>query len=314
MIAPDPLPFGAPSTAAMQAAATVAAVRDDPARRLALSASFYDLRDGRRAIGRYRRAEMAFMRWQIERGVLAGPGAGRPGSPWWRAVNAYLLRDTCEARLLAAGHPGDPSRSSVRHWLSFLDAPSASTWYRAHNASIVGGYVAHRGLTAQELPAERLFMDVALLRVLYAHSLVAAPRLALGRLAPLSRVLGDPRLGMAGAFLSLRRVVPSRYPLDDVVIERFIQTENRFGRILDYAVIAPRLQSLYAFSAAEIGEPRLLEFVRDGVPVYAWPYAERDVWAASSEPLFARALSRVTTPRWRPGPIAAATASAPAEP
>ena len=36
-------------------------------------------------------------------------------------------------------------------------------------------------------------MNVALARVLYAHALVGAPCLALGRLAPLGRVLGDPR-------------------------------------------------------------------------------------------------------------------------
>ena len=286
------------STNAAQAAAAVDAVRDDPAGRLALAASFYALRPGRRSIARYRLAEMAFMRWQMDRGVLAGPASGRPGSPWWRAVNAYLLRDTSEAYLLAAGRPGEPSRLSVAHWMAFLDAPSASAWYCAHNASIVGGYVAHRDLTARELPVERFFMDVALLRVQYAHCLVAAPRLALGRLAPLSRVLGDPRLGMAGAFLSLRRVVPNRYPLDRVALDRFIGEENRLGRMLDYAVIAPRLGPLYEFSAGEIGEPRLLDFIRHGVPVYAWPYEERHVWTTvSQQPLLARALSRVTAPQ-----------------
>jgi hypothetical protein len=236
------------------------------------------------------------MRWQVQRGVLAGPDAARPGSPWWRAVNAHLLRDTCETYLLAAGRPGEPSRRSVALWLAFLDAPSASAWYRAHNASIVGGYLAHRELTARELPVERCFMDVALLRVLYAHCLVAAPRLALGPFAPLGRLLGDPRLGMAGAFLSLARVVPNRYPLEDVVLERFIAAENRLGRMLDYAVIAPRLQGLYAFSAAEIGEPRLLDCIRDGAPVYAWPYEERHAWAARHEPFVARALTRLTAP------------------
>jgi hypothetical protein len=290
-------PQGAVSTAVTQAAATVAAARDDPAKRLALAASFYALRPGRKSIARYRLAEMAFMRWQVERGVLAGPRAARPGSPWWRAVNAHLLHDTSETYLLAAGRPGEPSRLSVAHWLSFLDAPSASAWYRAHNASIVGGYLTHRDLTSRELPVERFFMDVALLRVLYAHCLVAAPRLALGRLAPLSRILGDPRLGMAGAFLSLGRVVPNRYPLENVVLDRFIAAENRLGRVLDYAVIAPRLEALYVFSAAEIGEPRLLEFIHDGFPVYAWPYEERHVWTvANHRPLLARALSRVTAP------------------
>ncbi len=44
--------------------------------------------------------------------------------------------------------------------------------------------------------------------------MVGAPRLALGGFAPLGPPLGDPRLGMTGAFLSLRRVLPHRYPLD----------------------------------------------------------------------------------------------------
>lgn len=56
------------ATAEEQAAAMVAAVRDDPARRLELAARFYDRRAGRASIRPYRRAEIAFMRWQIGHG------------------------------------------------------------------------------------------------------------------------------------------------------------------------------------------------------------------------------------------------------
>ena len=175
------------ATAEEQAAAMVAAVRDDPARRLELAARFYDRRIGRPSIRSYRRAELAFMRWQISRGILAAPSADRPGSPWWRAVNEGLLRDAWQAQLLESGQPGTASRPSVACWVRFLRRPSAQAWYRAHNASIVAGYLAHRGLSGQEHPIERFFMDVALIRVLYAHSLLTAPRLALGRLAPAGR-------------------------------------------------------------------------------------------------------------------------------
>ena len=120
-------------------------------------------------------------------------------------------------------------------------------------------------------------MNVALLRVLYAHALAAAPRLALGRFAALGRLVGDPRLGMAGVFLSLRRVLPTRYPLA-LDVERYIAEEQRLGRMLDYAVIVPRLQRLYEWSADELREPRLLELVRDGSPIYAWPFEQRHVW------------------------------------
>jgi hypothetical protein len=81
----------------------------------------------------------------------------------------------------------------------------------AHNASIVAGYLEHKGLAGEENAPKRFFMNVALVRVLYAHALVGAPRMALGP-RPVARVLGDPRVGAVGAFLSLRRVVPDVYP------------------------------------------------------------------------------------------------------
>ncbi len=93
-----------PGDAAEEALAMVAAVRHDPAQRLRLAGRFYDDRPGRASIRAYRRAELAFMRWQVSRGVLAPPDAARPGSEWWRSVNEGLLRDAWEAdRVLSAG-------------------------------------------------------------------------------------------------------------------------------------------------------------------------------------------------------------------
>ena len=139
-------------------------------------------------------------------------------------------------------------------------------------------------------------MNVALVRVLYVHSLVGASRLAVGRLAPLGPLVGDPRLGAAGVFLSLRRVLPNRYPLARDV-ESYIADEQRLGRMLDYAVIVPRLQRLYEWSAEELGEPRLIELVRHGNPIYVWPFEERHVWGSPQMPLAARALERSTRAR-----------------
>jgi hypothetical protein len=181
----------------------------------------------------------------------------------------------------------------VRLWLEFIARPTARNWYRAHNASIVSAYLEHQRLAEAENAPERFFMNVALGRVLYTHAVVAAPRLALGRFGPLARVVGDPRLGVAGVFLSLRRVLPNRYPLA-LAVETYIADEQRLGRLLDYAVIVPRLQPLYEWSAEELGEPRLLELVRDGNPIYVWPYAERHVWRSPHMPLAGRVLERLT--------------------
>jgi len=215
--------------AAAEALGIVAAVRDDTARRLELAGRFYDDRPGHASIQSYRRAEMAFMRWQVQRGLLAAPDSARPGSPWWRSVNEGLLRDTWEADRLLAGRPGPVSRRSVSRWSDFLRRPGAVTWYRAHNASIVAGYLEHQELCAAELPLERFFMNVALARVLYAHALVASPKLALGRVRAIGRALGDPRWRGADLFLSLHNILPVRYPLDGITIGEIPPTAEGSG-------------------------------------------------------------------------------------
>jgi hypothetical protein len=277
-------------TAAEWALARVIAVREDPAARVALVTRTY-----RGPVGRaprhlpFRRAAMSFMRWQIERGVLEPLDASPAGSAWWRAMNERLLLDGCEAMARSSGLHGEPSSLTIELWMSFIEDPTADSWYRAHNASIVAAYLEHHELAQHESLAERFFLNVVLVRVLYAHALVAAPRLALGRFAPLGGILGDPRLGMAGAFLSLRRVLPERYPPAQE-LDAYLAAEHSLGRMLDYGVITPRLQRLYDWSALELRQPALRELCRDGTPTYAWPDPDRRVWNPEHVPLPVRAL------------------------
>jgi hypothetical protein len=277
-------------TAADWAIAQVIAVRDDPAARLALVTRTYQGPAGHapRHLP-FRRAAISFMRWQADRGVLDPLDASPPGSPWWRAVNERLLRDGCEAMARSGGLLGESSSLTIRLWMSFIASPTPRSWYRAHNASIVAAYLEHHELARQESMPERFFLNLVLIRVLYAHALVAAPHLALGRFAPLGRILGDPRLGMAGAFLSLRRVLPDRYPLARDV-DAYLADENSLGRMLDYGVIAPRMRQLYDWSAQELRHPGLRQLFRDGCPTYAWPHADRQVWDPAHVPLRVRAL------------------------
>ena len=68
----------------------------------------------------------------------------------WNKPLEDLLRDTVEAKLLVLRGGGIPSRPSVARWIGFFDSPSAQSWYSAHNASVVAGYLAHRGLAWRE--------------------------------------------------------------------------------------------------------------------------------------------------------------------
>lgn len=265
-------------TAVDVASARVAAVRDDPDARLALMQELYKVpANVDRGHLPFRQAASAFMGWQLRRGLLNPADGPAPGSPWWRAVNERLLRDGWEGRALAFGHPGTPSSPAVAALLEFIRRPSAQRWYRAHNISVVSAYLEHERLAYRESRVERFFMNVVLARVLYAHALVAAPRLALGWLAFAGRPLGDPRLGMTGIFLSLSRVLPDRYPLGDDLTP-YLRAEHGIGHLLDVGIITPRVELLYDWSACELAIPGLRQLLDGETPCYAWSAHDRQPW------------------------------------
>ncbi len=285
-------------TAGAYADAWVSRVRDDPRARLALLCRLYTVPP---AVDQgylpFRRAASAFMGWQLRRGLLNPETGPMPGSPWWRAVNEALLRDTCEASALAFGRPGEPRTPGVAATLDFIREPTAGSWYRAHNLTIASAYVGNEDLAHREGRVERFFINLVLIRVLYAHALVAEPRLALDWLAPFSRVIGDPRLGMTSIFLSLARVLPARYPLDDD-LSSYVDAEHSLGHLLDVGIILPRIDRLYDWSASELGLPALRELLVDGhqgpTPIYAWDPRDSHVWHPPASRL-ARAAQRLVS-------------------
>jgi hypothetical protein len=131
--------------AATIAAQRVAEVRDRPDGRLDLLRSSYAPPPGVAPVHlRYQRAALAFIGWQLRRGLLNPLDHECPGSPWWKAVDERLLRDTCEARSRVLGHPGPASSTSVEPSVRFARQPSPRTWYLAHNVTIVRAYLDHR--------------------------------------------------------------------------------------------------------------------------------------------------------------------------
>jgi hypothetical protein len=143
-------------------------------------------------------------------------------------------------------------------------------------------------------------MNVVLVRVLYAHALVLDGDLALGRLSFLARLIGHPRSRSPQALLSMKDVLPDRYPIHGTAVEELIHAESRLGRMMDYGVIGVRVDALYAISAQALGEPRLLELVVDGAPTYAWPADQGHVWKPQSQGRFTSLIEFLT----RPSPVA----------
>jgi hypothetical protein len=279
---------------ARTAAAILEEVQASTESRYRLAEAFYKGRDTSTERGRYGRGQLSFLRWQIDRGVLDLPSADGGGCAWWRAVSDTLLRHQVEANLLADAPGGAASSRNVELWLEFTRAPSPDAWYRAHNASVVAGYLAHESLAAEELMVERYMINVALLRVFYAHALVAAPRLALGRFAPLGPVLGDPRRRSIGLFLDLHNQFPEDYPPHGWSMDDLLIAHGRLAQVIDYGLIPSELTGLYSFAAAALGEPKIMTLISDGIPCYVWPAEDRAPWLAGAPSPLARAIARVT--------------------
>jgi hypothetical protein len=165
------------------------------------------------------------------------------------------------------------------------------SWYLAHNTTIVTAYLEHRALAEPENRVERFFLNLVLARLLYAHALVAAPRLALAWLAPAARWLGDPRRAVTGLFLSVSRVLPDSYPLEGD-LGTYIAREHTVGRLLDLGVVSPRLAALYGWSATELGIPGLGDLVEGSTPTYAWDPDDREPWGPAPT-IAVRAVRRV---------------------
>jgi hypothetical protein len=216
------------------------------------------------------------------------------GSPWWRAVNDRLLHDKLEAALLHGAGVPRASTPRVQLWIEFLTAPSPAAWYRAHNRSVVSGYLEHQRLAEAELPAERLMINVTLMRVLFTHALVARPGLALGRFGFVGGWSADPRRSSVRLFLDLRNVFPEEYPLTDVSVESVLALEGRVARALDYGLIVPKLDDVYAFAAEHLDEPMVVGLVDNGSPCYAGLRIDRAQLASDS---LIRLLARTTRPR-----------------
>ena len=71
----------------------------------------------------------------------------------------------------------------------------------------------------------------------------------------------------------LSRVLPNEYPLTGSV-NTYVSEETTFGRLLDFGLILPRLQQLYAWAEGELAAPGLLSCVENGAMTYAQSISE----------------------------------------
>ena len=248
----------------------LANLRDDPDARVRSRQAFY------RKYGAathdeygYGNSELAFMHWE-ERGVLRPQHVTPPGSRWWSEVNLRFiyyceLAVRCHEQQLRP--PGLPAAS--KKWLDYLANPNPVTWYRAHNSSIIAGYLAHGDLAEHECAAERTFINVVLYRVLFAQSMVEGSH---GLFRHLLRLFANPHGSAVSLITHLRDFYPRSYPLSEEDLHHLMYRAHDLGEVgrelMDEVLIHPQLTSLYRHASVWNDQPGLLGLIRKGQPAY----------------------------------------------
>ena len=275
------------TTGSMTAAERVAQVRDDPEGRYRLRVDFYR-KYGFAADGGagYGTSELAFLRWEIERGVLNPiDHPSQPGSRWWRDVNEdFLLAAEQAVDIVDGGASVDSATDPVRFWLGYIHKPSRQSWYRAHNGSIAAGYLERMAAASAECAAEQTFLNLVLYRVLYAQALVEgeAPGFLyqlihriFGHAALLDKLeslIADPRGPSVDVLVHLPDFYPRHYPLSDQDIRHILDKshgpEQECVDLMDRVLISPYLARLYVLASGWLSTPRLCELVHNGKPCY----------------------------------------------
>ena len=101
-------------------------------------------------------AIMDFQAWEIASGRISIAG----GSPWWRAVNGFMVLD------LQSAMTGSPMESAgVKAWLAYTvgaDADGQERLWEAHQRSLHAGLRASRELLESEPSAEREFASIVI--------------------------------------------------------------------------------------------------------------------------------------------------------
>lgn len=245
-------------------------VDDDPQGRYKLRFEFYEryghpIIKGCEGLGN---SELAFLNWEIRRGVLNPLTHKIPGSEWWRSVNSHFLYCATLADIIhQSGYKFENVPAPVQMWLQYILSANEVSWYQAHNCSIIEGYKVANALAFKETLYEQAFINTVLYRLLFAQSMVEGVSFGL-----LGKIFANPR-GLAVCVLTdIDCFYPNNYPLTKKdIISVMHKAHNLPGileNIFDEILILPELMHLYTEAGKWNKSPYLLKFIMNNRPVY----------------------------------------------
>jgi hypothetical protein len=249
----------------------VSKVSNNPDERLQMRHNFYQkygnpIIKGKEGLGN---SEIAFMEWEIHRGVLNPLDAHIPGSKWWRTVNSHFMYLSELAALIHESKENFEDLSPPVHfWLAYIKSCDGITWYRAHNSSIIDGYKVAFSLALEEQLYERQFMNIVLYRLLYAQSMVEEVNFGF-----LGKILANPRGNAVALITEFEDFYPKHYPLGKEGVEAVLHKSHTLSGLaedfMDEVLILPQLDKLCKEAATWNQSPVLTSYVQHNKPCYA---------------------------------------------
>lgn len=185
-------------------------IADNPDERDAVRHQFYKNHGFESHDGiEYSKFEGDFFAHQAERDVLNPINAVSPGSAWWRKVDIKLIYYAKLAEAIyEAGLSVDETPVPVKKWLKYLKKPSAKSWFRAFNASLMTCAYLCRADALQENDFEQLYINVVLYRLMFAQAMEEGSDI----FGDMTQVLDDPWAFTVDVITHMSGLHPQGYP------------------------------------------------------------------------------------------------------
>jgi hypothetical protein len=153
--------------------------------------------------------------------------------------------------------------------MDYIVSPAPATWYRAHNASIVAGYLAFQQLATKEERTEQSFVNIVLYRLLFAQAMVEGARFAFPWLG---KILANPDGFAVDVIVDLHEMYPRKYPLTTAeffgAFDSVHNMEEFLDELLDDVFVGTEVKKLYAVAAEWNAQPELPTLLSGHVPAY----------------------------------------------
>lgn len=217
-------------------------------------------------------AEIAFLTWE-DRAVIRPTDGRPPGSAWWSSVNLWFIYlSELAGKAFEIGFPPEKLPVPTQFWFEFIKVPNSVNWYRAHNSSIIDGYLKYPDLAALETVPEKIFINMVLYRLLFAQSLEEGQ----DSFPKLSKILGDPRGNSVQFITGLDPYYPDHYPMNEQEINEVLGKTHSLAeftvKFLDDVLIEPELTYLYNAASIWNKQPDIVTMIKDHKPAY--PYGK----------------------------------------